>query len=75
MSIEKPLKLLKSAELIAQKKLFDEIDGEFLTRGAKATVPTNTDEERAIIKSYQGKDSKILYFKSYPNIIIFFCDC
>lgn len=57
MSNTKSNKLLNGTELIEQRKLFDEIDGEFLIRGTKATFPENTDNEKAIIKSYQGENS------------------
>ncbi|XP_055325075.1 uncharacterized protein LOC129579243 [Sitodiplosis mosellana] len=61
MSETKPrIKLLNGTELIAQRKLFDEIDGEYLVRGEKATFPINTEEERTIIKSYQDDLRKVL---------------
>lgn len=59
MSAKSKIKLLNATELIAQRKLADEIDGEFLTRGVKATFPTNTEQERTIIKSYQGECSSL----------------
>lgn len=54
MSKEMKIKLLNGDELIEQRKLYEEVDGEFLIRGVKATFPTNSEEEQSIIKSYQG---------------------
>lgn len=48
-------KLLNARELIAVTNLQNEIEATVLVRGLKATYPSNTDEERALIKSYQGK--------------------
>lgn len=47
-------KLLNARELIAVSNLQNEIESTVLVRGLKATYPNNTDEERALIKSYQG---------------------
>lgn len=54
MSDESNIKLLNATELIAQTNLFHEIDPGILIRGLKSKYPRNTDEERAIVKSYQG---------------------
>lgn len=48
------IKLLNARELIAQTNLYNEIEPGILVRGLKSKYPQNTDEERAIIKSYQG---------------------
>lgn len=48
-------KLLNARELIAVTNLQNEIEANVLVRGLKAAYPNNTDEERATIKSYQGK--------------------
>lgn len=61
MSNEIKSKLLNARELIAVTNLQNEIESTVLVRGAKATIPSNTDEERAIIKSYQGM------LKNYTN--------
>lgn len=47
-------KLLNARELIAVTNLQNEIEATVLVRGVKATHPSNTDEERATIESYQG---------------------
>lgn len=55
MSHESNFKLLNARELIAQTNLFHQIDPGILIRGLKSKYPQNTDEERAIVNSYQGK--------------------
>lgn len=55
MTMETKSKLLNARELMAITNLHNEIEATVLVRGLKATLPDNTDEERATIKSYQGK--------------------
>lgn len=57
MSRNFTIKLLNATELLQQANAYTEIDGNILTRGLKGTFPTNTDEERALVKSYQGKQT------------------
>lgn len=52
--MEKKSKLLNARELIAVTNLQNEIESTVLVRGSKANFPEHTDEEHAIIKSYQG---------------------
>lgn len=66
---ESKIQLLNAKELIAQTNLYHDIDPGILIRGLKSKYPQNTDEELAIIKSYQGKTSTIPdYGNSNGNI-------
>lgn len=60
MSNETNSKLLNARELIAVTNLQNEIEATVLVRGSKATLPNNTDEERATIKSYQGTLNQLI---------------
>lgn len=62
MSQQATIKLLSAQELIAQTNLHNEIEPSILVRGLKSKFPKNTDEERATVKSYLGKSTKVSLF-------------
>lgn len=51
---ENQIKLLNVNELNAQINLNSLVDSGILIRGSKTSIPRNTPEERAKMKSYQG---------------------
>lgn len=54
MTEKSQINLLNAKKLLAQLCLNNKIESNILVRGLKATVPQNTDEEKAAIKSYHG---------------------